>query len=61
MMKLLLALALTLFATPIKSAVIAAQAFTLTATNGEEITLPREHHSVDIYFFWAPGVPTARH
>ncbi len=35
----------------------AAPAFTLTNTAGEEVTLPRSHNGVDVYFFWASWCP----
>ena len=35
----------------------AAPAFTLANTAGEQVTLPRTHDGVDIYFFWASWCP----
>jgi len=34
-----------------------APVFTLEDTNGEQLTLPRKHDGVDIYFFWASWCP----
>lgn len=34
-----------------------APAFTLPDSDGEQVTLPREHHGVDIYYFWASWCP----
>ena len=34
-----------------------APAFTLANSAGEEVTLPRSHDGVDIYFFWASWCP----
>lgn len=35
----------------------AAPAFTLANADGEQVTLPRLHDGVDIYFFWASWCP----
>jgi len=36
---------------------IAAPSFTLANADGEQVTLPRMHDGVDIYFFWASWCP----
>lgn len=36
---------------------LAAPPFTLTDADGEQVTLPRDHEGVDIYFFWASWCP----
>ena len=36
---------------------VAAPAFTLANADGEQVTLPRTHDGVDIYFFWASWCP----
>lgn len=36
---------------------LAAPAFTLPNADGEQVTLPRTHDGVDIYFFWASWCP----
>ena len=36
---------------------LAAPSFTLPNSDGEQVTLPRTHDGVDIYFFWASWCP----
>lgn len=57
MRRTFLTLLLALFAQPIYAQDIAAPTFTLADSGGEEITLPRKHDGVDIYFFWASWCP----
>lgn len=57
MRKVFLTLLLAWFAQPIYAQEAAAPTFTLADTDGEEITLPRKHDGVDIYFFWASWCP----
>ena len=57
MRRTFLTLLLALFVQPIYAQDIAAPTFTLADSDGEEITLPRKHDGVDIYFFWASWCP----
>ena len=57
MRKAFLTLVLILFAQPIYAQDVAAPAFTLADSDGEEITFPRKHDGVDIYLFWASWCP----
>ena len=57
MRKAFLTLVLILFAQPIYAQDLAAPAFTLADSDGEEITFPRKHDGVDIYLFWASWCP----
>jgi thiol-disulfide isomerase/thioredoxin len=57
MHKALLTLILALSTQPIYAQELAAPTFTLPNTIGEQITLPRSHDGVDIYFFWASWCP----
>ena len=57
MRRIFLALLLTLFAQQADAQDMAAPAFTLADADGEEITFPRKHSGVDIYFFWASWCP----
>jgi len=57
MYKKLLLLALVLFAQHGLAQDATAPAFTLPDTDGAQVTLPRAHTGVDIYFFWASWCP----
>ena len=57
MRKTLLTLLLTLLVQPGFAQEKVAPAFSLTDANGQEVTLPRNHAGVDIYFFWASWCP----
>ena len=57
MRKIFLTLLLALFAQQAAAQDMMAPAFTLADTDGEEITFPRKHDDVDIYFFWASWCP----
>ena len=57
MRKAFLTLVLILFAQPIYAQDLAAPAFTLADSDGEEITFPRKHDGVDVYLFWASWCP----
>ena len=53
----LLAFALALWVQNSEAQELAAPTFTLANTAGEQVTLPRAHDGVDIYFFWASWCP----
>ena len=57
MIKTLMTLTLILLARPVLAEDLTAPAFTLPDTDGRQITLPREHKGVDIYYFWASWCP----
>jgi thiol-disulfide isomerase/thioredoxin len=57
MRKSFLILALVLFAQQGLAQNLAAPAFTLPDTDGTQVTLPRTHEGVDIYYFWASWCP----
>jgi len=57
MLKTILTLTLVLLAQAVSAADTAAPAFTLPDSDGEQITLPRAHRGVDIYYFWASWCP----
>jgi len=57
MRRVFTALLLTIFIQHGYAEDIAAPAFTLADTDGEQVTLPRDHDGVDIYFFWASWCP----
>ena len=57
MRKVLLTLILALSVQHISAQELAAPAFTLANADGEQVTLPRSHDGVDIYFFWASWCP----
>jgi len=57
MHKTFLTLLLALFAHQGFAQDIAAPPFTLADADDEQITLPRNHDGVDIYFFWASWCP----
>lgn len=57
MRRIFLTLLLALFAQQAAAQDMAAPAFTLADSDGEEITFPRKHNGVDIYFFWASWCP----
>jgi len=57
MQKTILTLTLLLFARAGLAESMPAPAITLPDSDGEEITLPRIHDGVDIYYFWASWCP----
>jgi thiol-disulfide isomerase/thioredoxin len=57
MHKTLLTLALVLFAQQGLAQDTPAPAFTLPDSDGTQVTLPRTHDGVDIYYFWASWCP----
>ena len=57
MKMLLLCFALVVFAPPISADTSKAPGFMLADGNGSEITFPRKHNGVDVYFFWASWCP----
>jgi thiol-disulfide isomerase/thioredoxin len=57
MRRVFLTLVLALLAQHSFAQAPAAPPFTLSNANGEQITLPRIHEGVDIYFFWASWCP----
>ena len=57
MRRLFLALLLTLFAQQTVAQDRVAPAFTLADADDVEITFPRKHNGVDVYFFWASWCP----
>ena len=57
MLKTILILSLLLFARAGFAEPMPAPAFTLPDSDGEELTLPRTHEGVDIYYFWASWCP----
>lgn len=57
MHKAFLTLLLVLFTQQAYAQDMTAPAFTLADSDGEEITFPRKHDGVDIYFFWASWCP----
>lgn len=57
MKTLLLALTLTLMASPALGEDLTAPSFTLADADGNDVTLPRKHDGVDIYLFWASWCP----
>jgi len=57
MQRVLLALILALSVQHSYAQEVTAPAFTLANAAGEQVTLPRAHDGVDIYFFWASWCP----
>ena len=57
MLKTILTVSLLLFARAGFAEPMPAPAFTLPDSDGEELTLPRTHEGVDIYYFWASWCP----
>ena len=57
MQKVLLTLILALSVQHSEARQPVAPAFTLTNAAGEQVTLPRAHDGLDIYFFWASWCP----
>ena len=57
MQRVLLALILALSVQHGNAQEVTAPAFTLANAAGEQVTLPRTHDGVDIYFFWASWCP----
>lgn len=57
MRRAFLTLMLTLFVQHSYAQDVAAPAFTLPDAAGQQVTLPRTHDGVDIYFFWASWCP----
>ena len=57
MQRVLLTLILALSVQYSDAQEVAAPAFTLANAAGEQVTLPRAHDGVDIYFFWASWCP----
>lgn len=57
MPRIFLTLLLALFVQHAYGQDLAAPPFTLIDTDGEQVTLPRDHEGVDIYFFWASWCP----
>ena len=57
MHRVLLTLILVLFVQHGNAQEVTAPAFTLANAAGEQVTLPRAHDGVDIYFFWASWCP----
>ena len=57
MRRAFLTLFLALSIQPSDAQEVAAPAFTLANAAGEQVTLPRAHDGVDIYFFWASWCP----
>jgi len=57
MSRLLLLLVLAFTAAHTHAENVAAPSFTLADSSGHELTLPRSHDGVDIYFFWASWCP----
>lgn len=57
MLKTILTLTLLLFARAGIAESMPAPAFTLPDSDGEEITFPRAHKGVDVYYFWASWCP----
>ena len=57
MHRVLLTLILALSVQPSDAQEVMAPAFTLANAAGEQVTLPRSHNGVDIYFFWASWCP----
>jgi len=57
MLKTILTLSLLLFAQSGLADATPAPAFTLPDSDGEDISLPRKHRGVDVYYFWASWCP----
>jgi cytochrome c biogenesis protein CcmG/thiol:disulfide interchange protein DsbE len=57
MKMLLLCFALVVFAPPISADTPKAPGFTMADVDSTEITFPRNHNGVDVYFFWASWCP----